>query len=84
MEPFKSKYSDTIMGFDFKGTSVDISIDANALMSMDDDSEAALKSQAIRDWANTWRNTHPGKHATVTLRILDFRGTQYAKEFAKV
>lgn len=84
LAPLKTTYSDQVMGYDIKETTLDISIDANAVLSMDADAEDAMKGRALRDWKSTWVATHPGQHATVRVRMIDFRGTNYADESAKV
>lgn len=84
LAPLKTAYSDQVMGYDFKGTTLDISIDANAVLSMDADAEDAMKARALRDWKSTWAASHPGQHATIRVRMVDFRGTKYADESAKV
>lgn len=74
MMPLKAAYPDVVMGFDFRGTAVDVSIDLNGLVSMDDDAEAAMKAKAVTLWRSTWRASHPSQHATLTIRFIDFKG----------
>jgi hypothetical protein len=84
LAPLKAKYPDVVMGYDFHGPSVDISVDLNAMTSMDEPVEDAMKAQALRDWKSAWVTAHPGQHGVLTVRILDFRGNQESKESTRV
>jgi hypothetical protein len=78
MLPLKTTYPDAVMGFDFHDGRVDISIDMNGYIDLGDDGEEAVKSDALKRWRSTWIATHPGQHAALTVRFLDFRGnTEY-------
>jgi hypothetical protein len=84
MQPLKARYPDVVMGFDPKGRSIDVSIDLNAMMSMDEDKEAQMKADALTMWQKAWKDSNPGRHGTLIVRIIDFRGDLEAKETAKV
>jgi hypothetical protein len=84
LAPLKAKYPDIIMGYDFHGQSVDVSVDLNAMMSIDEPVEDAMKAQALRDWKSAWLATHPNEHGLLTVRIIDFRGNQESKETTRV
>ncbi len=84
MAPLKTKYPDVVMGYDFKGTTVDISIDPNAMLSLDEDAETSMKNAAVERWKSAWHATHNGQHGTVTVRLIDFRGTPYFKKSERV
>lgn len=78
MLPLKAAYPNAVMGFDFHDARVDISIDMNGYIDLGDDGEDALKADALKRWRTTWSSTHQGKHASLTIRFLDFRGnTEY-------
>lgn len=79
MTPLKDHYPDVVTGFDFHGNSVDVSVDPNGEMDLDDDKDAAMKAEALRRWRAAWTQTHPGAHGTLTVRVIDFRGTLYWK-----
>ncbi|HET9031226.1 MAG TPA: hypothetical protein VFN49_13720 [Candidatus Aquilonibacter sp.] len=83
MAPLKQRYPDVVMGFDFHGTSADVSVDLNQEIQMDDDKEDAMRNQAVAMWRSAWMKANPGKHATLTLRILDFRGNVNWKKTTK-
>ncbi len=74
MTPLKDHYPDVVMGFDFHGNTVDVSVDVNNEMDLDDPKDAAMKDEALRRWRTAWMQTHPGQHGTLTVRVLDFRG----------
>lgn len=83
-DTYKARYPDVVMGFDFHGPSVDVSIDLQALISMDEDKEDTLKSDAIRAWRNAWTAAHPHEHALLTARIVDFKGNEEFRSTAHV
>ncbi len=74
MAPLKEHYPDVVMGFDFHGNTVDVSVDLNKEIDLDDDKDEALKAEALRRWRTAWLRTHPGENSTLTVRIIDFRG----------
>jgi len=84
MTPLKTKYPEVVMGFDFHGPVADVSVDSNAELDMDDSVEDAMRNQAFTMWRAAWQKTHPGEHATLTVRILDFRGLVTWKKSGKV
>ena len=74
MQPLKAHYPGVVMGFDFHGTTADVSVDLNEEIQMDDTKEDAMRAEAVRDWREAWMRAHPHEHAHLLLRILDFRG----------
>lgn len=78
LTPFKTQYSDIIMGYDFHGTRVDVSIDLNQYVTLEPDDESALKDEALKRWRSAWLASHPHQHAKLTLRFLDLRGHSVA------
>jgi hypothetical protein len=84
MAPLKAHYPTVVMGFDFHGTSVDVSIDTNAEIDLDDSQDAAMRREALVDWKAAWQRAHPGEHAHLTVRILNFRGVEQWKGTTKV
>lgn len=74
MQPLKTHYPDVVMGFDFHGTAVDVSVDVNEEIQMDDQAEDAMRAEAVRAWREAWLHAHPHQHARLSLRFLDFRG----------
>jgi hypothetical protein len=84
LAPLKAKYSDLILGYDFHGRAVDISVDLQAYDDMDDDAEAAMERRALRDWRSAWLSQHPHDHGVLTVRFLDFRAETITKESVRV
>jgi hypothetical protein len=84
LAPLKAAFPDVIMGYDFHGKSVDVSVDLNAMMSMDEDTEDAMKARALRDWSSAWRAQHRKEHGVLTVRIMDFRGRVESSKSVRV
>ncbi|MDE2481797.1 MAG: hypothetical protein KGN02_06370 [bacterium] len=84
LAPLKARYPQVIMGFDVHGTTVNVSVDLDQLVSMDEDKEDAMKAVALKTWAKTWSEVHPHQHASLTMRIIDFRGNQESAAHIKV
>ena len=80
----QNAYSGTIVGFDFHGTTVDVSVDLNQLYSISEDNENALKAATLRAWRSAWLQTHPHQHAALTVRFIDFRGNLESARSVKV
>lgn len=74
MAPLKAAYPGAVMGFDFHGSRVDVSIDMNGLEDLDDDTEAAMKAKAVALWRSAWTASHPHRHEKLTVRLIDFQG----------
>lgn len=83
MTSLKTQNPDIIMGFDFHGSGVDVSIDVNQFVTLDPDDEAALEADALKRWRTVWIASHPRQHAKLTLRFLDFRGRVQYRGSAK-
>jgi hypothetical protein len=84
MQPMRSAYDDTVVGFDPHGTRMDVAIDLNAWETIDDDADAAIKVEALRRWKEAWTAENPGKHATLLVRLIDYHGHEFFRETAKV
>ncbi len=80
----QNTYAGTIVGFDFHGTTVDVSVDLNQLYSISEDDENALKAATLRAWRSAWLQTHPRRHAALTVRFIDFRGNLESSRSVKV
>lgn len=84
MAPLKAHYPSVVIGFDFHGPTVNVSIDTNAEIDLDDAQDAAMHREALEDWKNAWQRVHPGEHAQLTVRVLDFRAVEQWKGTTKV
>lgn len=75
-----TKYKDQgIMGSDVKGTTLQVSADAEKWSELDEDTEAALKQRMMDAWKQTWRKHHSGAHATLVVRFHNYYGEEIAK-----
>ncbi|MDQ2992934.1 MAG: hypothetical protein M3R30_08980 [Candidatus Eremiobacteraeota bacterium] len=84
MQPMREGNNDTVVGFDVHGTRMDVSIDLNEWETIDDDADQAIKDDAMRRWKEAWSVENPGKHATLTVRLLDYHGRLFFTETGKV
>ena len=78
LAPLKAKFSGVVIGFDYSGdTTLVVSLDVQTMYNtMGDYEEQAMKTEALSQWRTVWRAQHPGKHATLHVRFVDFRGTK--------
>jgi hypothetical protein len=84
LAPLKQKYQDVVMGFDFKpGETLIVSLDLQNYNGMGDDDQGAMKKTIAATWRKAWEEAHPGKHATINLKIVDFIGRTIATEQIK-
>lgn len=84
LAPFKAKYKPVITGIDVKGATLDLFVDADQLNSMDEPVEDYMKTEALQRWQALWKSNHPGKHATLRVRLRDYFGEEVFSESAKV
>lgn len=82
--PLKAQYKPVITGFDVKGTTLDIFVDAEAMSEMDGPVEQAMEDGALKRWRETWKANHPGRHATLRVRFRNYFGEVVYSESAKV
>ncbi len=80
---FKQTYSGVVTGTDIKGATALIYVDINGMNQMDEQSEIDMKSAMLAQWKSIWRKNHPGRHATITLELHDFRGNLIYSKKAK-
>lgn len=84
LQSLKKTYSGVVMGFDIHNEKLDVSIDLQSMMEMDEDTEKQMVVDSLKVWRDAWTKAHPHDHATLVVRIIDFRGNQEFKETAKV
>ena len=84
MEPMKTAYKPVITGFDAKGTTLDIFVDADQLSQMDEPVEDKMKAEALDRWRAAWKLNNPGKRGTVRVRLRNYFGETEFSESAKV
>ncbi len=84
LTPLKQKYQDVVMGFDFKSNeTLIVSLDLNNYNGMGDDDQDAMKKTIAAAWRKAWQEAHPGRHATIHLKLIDFIGRTVATETLK-
>ena len=85
LAPLKQTYSGVVMGFDFPSdTTLIVSLDIQSYMGMDDDAIDAMKARLLAGWRAAWVAAHPGAHALLTVRLIDFVGRTIAQESTRV
>lgn len=83
LAPLQKNYAKIVTAFDISGTRLDLAINANAYIATGDDTLSRFRAQALRDWRDGWRKAHPGKHAVLTLRLMDYINRVWATEHTK-
>jgi len=77
MQPIVDRYkAQSVMGFDLKGTTLLLSVDAEGWSQLDESSEISLKNAVLDAWARTWKLEHPRQHAIVHLRVQNYYGQE--------
>lgn len=74
--PLKAKYNAVITGVDVKDRTLTLYVEPNAMYSMDEDAEAAMKADALHRWKLAWTSAHPHKHATLRMIVRDYFGRE--------
>jgi hypothetical protein len=74
--PLKVKYKDVVTGVEVKGRTLVLYVEPNAMYSMDEDAEAAMKIDALSRWKKAWSGAHPHEHATLRLSVRDYFGRE--------
>jgi hypothetical protein len=81
----KRDYSGIVMGFDVRDdTTLIVSLDLQTFIGMDDDAAAAMKHTVVARWRSAWSAAHPGDHATLHVRFIDFIGRKIAEQSANI
>jgi hypothetical protein len=81
LTPLKQKYQDVVMGFDFNpNETLIVSLDLQNYNGMGDDDQATMKKTVAQTWRAAWERAHPGRHATIHLRYIDFIGRTIGHE----
>ena len=83
--PLKQAYPGVLMGFDVRGeTMLVASLDLQAYNDTDDDVNAAMRGAVVERWRHAWSAAHPGEHATLHVRFIDFIGRTLAEKTTTV
>jgi hypothetical protein len=85
MSASKRDYPGIVMGFDVRnGTTLLVSLDLQSFIGMDDDAVVAMKRHVVARWRGAWTSAHPGTHATLQVRFIDFIGRKIAEQSTSV
>lgn len=85
MAPLKHAFPAVVMGFDVRDvTTLVVSLDLQAYEGMNDDDAAAMERRAVSDWRAAWRDAHPGRHARLQVRFIDFIGRRILQRSAEI
>ena len=76
VDVLKARYKDVITGTDVQNHTLKVYVDVNNMYSMDEQTEADMKTQALALWKRTWTLAHPHKHATLRLSLRDYYGKE--------
>lgn len=80
----KTRYKDVITGTDVHGRTLTVYVDVENMYSMDEQSEADMKAQALAKWRKVWSAEHPRAHATLRLSLRDYYGKEIYSGSARV
>ncbi|MBV8689130.1 MAG: hypothetical protein JOZ59_03380 [Candidatus Eremiobacteraeota bacterium] len=85
MQPVVDRYkSQSVMGFDIKGTTLMLNVDAEQWSELDEPAEIALRNAVLDAWARAWAKHHGGQHATVRLRVQNYYGQEITAQSKSV
>ncbi len=84
MAPLKSTYKDVVTGVEVKDRTLTMYVEPNALYSMDESAEAAMKADALNRWKKAWTTAHPHEHAVLRLVVRDYFGREISTSSATV
>lgn len=82
--PLKTKYKDVITGVQVKDRTLVVYVEPNAMYSMDEDAEAAMKADALGRWKKVWAGAHPHEHGAVHLVVSDYFGREISRSSATI
>lgn len=85
LAPLKHAYPGVLMGFDVRSdTMLVASLDLQGYNNTDDDINTAMRKGVVEQWRRAWSAAHPGKHATLHVRFIDFVGRTIAQNTTSV
>ena len=80
LAPLRSQYEEAVTGFDIKGNELVVAINLNAYADIDQDDVPRLQEAVVEAWRSAWLAQHPGKHAELTIRFIDYHGTTFLRK----
>ncbi|MBV9971845.1 MAG: hypothetical protein JO135_00760 [Candidatus Eremiobacteraeota bacterium] len=85
MQPTVDRYkSQSVMGFDVKGTTLMLNVDAEGWSQLDEPVELALRAAVLNAWARSWAKHHPRQHGVVRLRVQNYYGQEITSQSKSV
>jgi hypothetical protein len=82
--PLKRQYKDVITGLEVKDRTLVVYVEPNAMYSMDEDAETAMKAQALSRWKKAWASAHPHEHGVVRVVVSDYFGREISRSSAQI
>ena len=81
MRPIVDRYkSQSVMGFDIKGTTLVLSVDAEGWSQLDESADIALRNAILDAWARVWAKHHPRQRAALRLRVQNYYGQEITSQ----
>ncbi len=85
LSALKHSYPGVVMGFDVRNdTTLIVSLDLQGFIGMDDDAADSMQRTVVAQWRAAWSSSHPGAHATLHVRFIDFIGRKVAERSSRV
>ena len=85
VQPVIDRYkSQSVMGFDIKGTTLMLNVDAEGWSELDEPAEIALRNTVFDSWTHAWIKRHPGQHAVLRLRVQNYYGQEITSQTKSV
>ena len=72
----KTRYKDVVSGTDVQNNTLVVYVNVDNLYSMDEQSEADMKAQALSEWKRVWSAANPHRHALLHLSMRDYYGKE--------
>jgi len=70
----RERDSGTVLGWDVKGNTLILYVNADSIESMDVPKEDVMVDQWLAQWKSIWRSSHPHGHATLRMSVRDYYG----------
>ena len=84
LAPLKTKYKDVVTGLEVRDRTLVMYVEPNAMQSMDEDAEAAMKTDALNRWKLAWTRAHPHQHGKLRLDLRDYFGRELSSRETSV
>jgi len=85
LQPVIARYkSQSVMGFDVKGTTLAMNVDAEGWSELDESTDIAIRDAVLSAWAQSWETHHPRQHAVLHLRVQNYYGQEITTQSKSV